>query len=80
MGVSVLVIWAVSALVRQIAEPKIIGKNIGLHPLAALISVYVGAKIFGVAGLFFAPIVAVGIKAAISLVYKKRIDDLSPRP
>ncbi|MBE6548081.1 MAG: sporulation integral membrane protein YtvI [Ruminococcaceae bacterium] len=80
MGVSVLVIWAVSALVRQIAEPKIIGKNIGLHPLAALISVYVGAKIFGVAGLFFAPIVAVGIKAAISLVYKKRMDDLSPRP
>lgn len=66
-GVALLIICIVVYVVRQIAEPRLIGKQMGLHPLAALSSVYIGAKTWGVAGLFLAPLVAVALKGALSL-------------
>lgn len=66
-GIALIVIWIVIAIVRQIAEPKLIGKRIGLHPLATLASVYIGAKLAGGAGLIAGPLVAVGIKAILPL-------------
>lgn len=48
---------------RQILQAKVIGNNLGLDPLLALISIYVGAKLFGFTGLFIGPMVAVIVKA-----------------
>ncbi|MFI3230835.1 MAG: AI-2E family transporter, partial [bacterium] len=39
--------------------PKVLGKQIGLHPLATLISIYVGFKLMGLIGLILAPMVLV---------------------
>lgn len=64
-GIALLVIWAVATVARQVAEPRLLGKSIGLHPLATLASVYVGAKLFGLVGIFAGPLVAVGIKALL---------------
>ena len=53
--------------VRQLAEPKIIGKSIGLDPLLTLIAMFVGYKLFGVFGMIFLPIVAVAIAGGKNL-------------
>lgn len=56
-GMAILILYAIITIIRQISEPKIIGKNIGLGAVATLILVYVGMKIFGFAGIFIAPFV-----------------------
>lgn len=56
-GISLLVLYIVILIVRQILEPKIVGHQIGLHPLVTLISVYVGLKIMGFGGMILFPMV-----------------------
>ena len=63
-GVGVLIIWGVTTLVRQIIEPKIVSKNVGIHPLFSLASAYVGLRLFGAVGLIFLP-VAVTLTAGV---------------
>lgn len=56
MGIGLLVLYATVTVVRQIAEPRIVGKNIGLHPLASLMAMFVGYRLFGVSGMLLCPI------------------------
>ncbi len=58
-GVGLLVLWGVVTLVRQVAEPKIVGNSLGLHPLAALASMYVCFRLFGAVGLILGPCAAI---------------------
>ena len=55
-AVGLVVIWAVITIVRNIIEPKIVGRQVGLHPLLALIAMFVGTKLFGIVGLFLLPL------------------------
>ncbi len=57
-----IAIYVLITVIRQIIEPKIIGDNTGLHPIVALISIYVGLKLFGVFGMFIIPIIIIIIK------------------
>ena len=41
---------------RNIIEPKIVGGQLGLHPVVTLASMFAGAKIAGILGLFGFPI------------------------
>jgi predicted PurR-regulated permease PerM len=53
-----LVILAMALfLFRKLAEPKIVGNQTGLSPLASLISIYVGMKLGGVLGMILCPII-----------------------
>ncbi|WP_425807374.1 sporulation integral membrane protein YtvI [Desulfitobacterium sp. Sab5] len=54
-AVKLLVIWVIAIVIRQMLEPKIMSKSIGLHPLPTLISMYVGLKLLGGAGLVIGP-------------------------
>lgn len=63
-GISLLVLYAIISIVRQFMEPKIIGDNIGLHPLATLFSLYVGLRLGGIIGMFMGPVLIVMIMAA----------------
>lgn len=49
-------------LIRQFLEPKILGKEIGLHPAWMLISVYGGFFLYGFAGFILGPISVVIIQ------------------
>ena len=55
-GLGLLVIYLFVTVVRNIVEPKIVGSQLGLHPVVTLISMFVGANLFGVIGLFGFPI------------------------
>lgn len=54
---ALLIIQALTFTVRQLSEPKIVSRQIGIHPILTLVSVYVGLKYFGIAGVIIAPIV-----------------------
>lgn len=60
-AVGIAILYGVITIVRNLVEPKIIGNQIGLHPLVTLISIYIGIKIFGLLGIFL-PIMIVLIK------------------
>lgn len=62
MGVMLLILYIVCLLVRQMLEPRIVGVQIGLHPLATLIVMYVGLKLFGFFGMIFGPVIALILK------------------
>lgn len=55
-ALGLIVLYIVIIVVRNIIEPRIVGKQIGLHPLVTLVSMFVGLKLFGVIGLFGFPI------------------------
>ena len=59
LGVGLIVLLCLHEVIRQIAEPKILGKSLGIHPLVTLIIIYVGFTLFGVAGLLLVPVVSV---------------------
>ena len=65
LGIGLLVLYAVSSVVRQILEPKLIGEGLGLHPLLSLVSMYAGLRLFGVWGMILAPLVTAGIKSVV---------------
>ena len=50
------VIYLVITIIRNIIEPKIVGSQLGLHPVVTLCSMFVGVQFFGVVGLFGFPI------------------------
>ncbi len=63
-GISLVVLYGIISVVRQFLEPKIIGDNIGLHPLATLFSLYVGLRLGGIVGMILGPVLIVIIMAS----------------
>lgn len=57
-GVGLFVLYLVVVIARQIIEPKLVGKHVGLRPIVTLVCMFVGTKLFGVLGLFGLPITA----------------------
>lgn len=56
MALTLLVIYLVITVIRNIIEPKIVGSQLGLHPVVTLCSMFVGVQLFGAVGLFGFPI------------------------
>lgn len=65
LGIGILVLWVVISVVRQFAEPRILGKNLGIHPLLTLLAMYAGLRLFGFAGLVLLPMVAVTLRGLL---------------
>lgn len=55
-AVELMAIWGVIALFRRVMEPKFVGDQTGLSPILSLVSIYVGMKLAGVAGMIFGPV------------------------
>ena len=69
-GIGLIIIYVVTLIVRQFIEPKIVGENLGIHPLLTLASFYLGYRIFGFIGILLAPILLILWRA-----FKARSDD-----
>ena len=55
MGIGMFVLYLIITVIRNTMEPKLVGKQIGLHPLATMISLYVGLKVIGFWGMLIFP-------------------------
>lgn len=56
-AIGLMVIWGIIVLLRRLAEPKFVGDQTGLSPIASLVSIYVGMKLGGVVGMILGPVV-----------------------
>ena len=66
MMVGLIVIYAVTQIVRQIIQPKLVGDSMGINPLFTLVLLYVGYKAGSVLGM----ILAVPIGMIVVNLYK----------
>jgi predicted PurR-regulated permease PerM len=60
-----LLLYGVCVLLRELLEPKLIGKGTGIAPIWMLLAVYAGVKLFGVAGILKGPLALVTIHEVI---------------
>ncbi len=56
LAVGLLILHLIINIIRQIMEPKIVGKQLGVHPLIMLGCMFFGVKLFGFLGIFITPI------------------------
>ena len=70
-GMQILVLYFIITVIRNFAEPKIIGGQIGINPLLTLISMFIGLKLFGLYGVFLLPV-------AVIITVKYYSDDRKP--
>lgn len=55
-GIVCLVLYAGCAILREMLEPKLIGEKVGIYPIAILLAVYAGLKLFGGWGIIKGPL------------------------
>lgn len=67
LAIKLLVMYGITTLTRQFLEPKIVGTQIGIHPLLTLTGLYAGVKFLGIPGLIIGPFTMV---AAVTLYSK----------
>lgn len=67
-----LVLYAVCILIRELLEPRLIGKKMGLPPLFVLVALFVGVRLFGVMGIIKGPLGFLLVK----LIYQSKYGTL----
>lgn len=65
MFTSLLILYAVVTVVRQITEPKIVGSSLGINPLLTLFCMFAGYNVLGVVGMILFPTAAVILSGSI---------------
>lgn len=63
---SVGCILAVNQVYDTLVMPRIVGRKVGLHPLAIMLALLAGGTLFGIAGMFLATPVAAIVKIALT--------------
>ena len=63
LAAGIAALYVIITAVRQTLEPKIVGAQIGLHPLATLITMLIGLRMFGLVGLIAFPVTLAVITA-----------------
>ena len=43
-------------VVREVLELKLLSSKLDIHPLVIMLSMYIGAEVFGIIGIFIGPI------------------------
>lgn len=64
-GIMLLCLYAGTMVLRQIVEPKLVGRTLGLHPLLTMGAMYAGYRAGGVTGFLIGPVLANLIRAVI---------------
>ncbi len=71
MAIGLIVLYAVTQIVRQVIQPKIVGDSIGMNPLATLFFMYIGYKFGSVIGM----IIAVPVGMIVINLYQAGVFD-----
>ena len=58
LAIALFVLYLVVVVVRQIIEPRIVGRQLGLYPLVTMVSMFAGFRLYGALGLIGGPLIA----------------------
>ncbi|MDO4750147.1 MAG: sporulation integral membrane protein YtvI [Eubacteriales bacterium] len=62
LALGLIISYAAVTLLRQCFQAKILGDQLGLHPVASLLAVYAGFRACGVAGMLLFPILLITLQ------------------
>ena len=66
VALGLTLLFVVHTVLRQVIEPRIVGKNLGIHPIVSLFLLYVGYVALGVLGILLVPVFSVLINAVLN--------------
>lgn len=66
-----ILVYVACALLREFLEPRLIGKRMGILPVAILASVYVGVKLYGLGGIILGPLSLLLMKEILTMQQEK---------
>lgn len=64
MGVKLAILAIILLAIRRTVEPKVMGRHIGLSPLATLIAMFLGLQLFGILGFILGPLLVIAFNSA----------------
>lgn len=64
-AIGLLSIYGVAFLTRSMLEPRLVGRQLGLDPLLALLAFYVGFRLWGILGMLLAPMLTAAVKSLL---------------
>ena len=72
MAILLIAIYAVTQLVRQLLQPKLVADSVGMNPLVTLLLLYIGYRIGSVLGMILAVPVGMVLINMLQDVYKRQ--------
>lgn len=75
-----LLLYVACIFIRELLEPRLIGKKVGVSPVAILLSIYAGIKLFGLWGIIGGPLGFVIIYQAYSSLERRNSWNRSVNP
>ncbi len=70
---SLFLVIGIQQLEGHVIVPKVMQRAVGLNPLASIIALLIGAKLFGIVGALLAIPVATALEVVLSEVYRARV-------
>ncbi|WP_043933547.1 sporulation integral membrane protein YtvI [Bacillus sp. EB01] len=67
LGIGLFILFLIITVVRRIVEPKVYATNLGISPLASLVSLYIGFQLLGFIGLFAGPAIVIVFNTLIKV-------------
>lgn len=61
LGIGIALLYIIITAVRNSLEPRIVGDQIGMHPLATMVAMILGLKLMGIVGMMLFPITLVAV-------------------
>jgi sporulation integral membrane protein YtvI len=71
LGICLVGLFLLAVVIRQTVEPRILGRQIGLHPLITLLSMYLGLQLIGFFGILLGPITALVVRNLFITIMKE---------
>ena len=65
IGVQMACAYVGVVVIRQVAEPRIVGRQLGLYPLLTMMAMYAGYRLIGFLGLLLGPVLLQVMKAML---------------
>lgn len=62
VAIGLVALYVFVEIIRQILETKFISNKLEIHPLAVLVAVYIGIKVFGLVGIITGPLYVIVTK------------------
>ncbi len=73
LGIGLAVLFVLNTVLRQIIEPKILGKSLDMHPILTLLLLYAGYSLLGILGILLVPLAAL----ALGMLLNNKSDELN---